>query len=418
MKLSMRTPFLLRMLWFVALTSSFGACAPSISLGLFELFPFRAFFIVFATLVLFMLLLHYRTGRVLKLGNAYSPYILVFALWGGYSIASFFWSNDIGPWIYATYSIFVGLFFLLFYSAVGWNKKYILSVFKAFNISVLIQSIFGWIEVVTGRYFFLDSQRAAEYRSYNYPTATIYNTNDFATVLLAGVFICLICICYCQRKKMVFFYSACVLEYVVLMHFTESRANFMALFLGLGSCFLMRKHKKIGLGIGGFVVVLAVLLIVFIAVGEEAGTSDSIRINLIFDGFSFLLETYGLGIGAGQDSWWLMNRSTHQISGIYDLHNFWIEILVCYGVVIFVLFLCLYLKTFFNFWLLHNDKGFFDAPNICCGYMVAFILSSVSSSSLASSEWFWFIFTLYIAFSISLAEDQHRIQHYVLDNTP
>lgn len=396
-----RKPFMLRLLCLLVATCTFGASAFSVDLGFFQLSIFRALFLLFVAFVLLNLIFPRKSGYVFRFGNGYSFYIGVWVFWCFYALTTFFWSYDFGNWFYACFYLFVGLFFLLFFSIVKFNKAQIFSILVAFNLSVFFQSIIGWYEVFSGNYFFVYGQKAVSYSMLRMPVATMNNTNDFATGILAGIFVCLMCICLTRKKNLIIFHFICIAEYSVLLTFTQSRANLLALILGVSFCLLIRRRKRLGLSI---TLVGGVFLIGFIIINSldsRVGGSDNIRISLVLDGLDFLFDTYCFGIGAGQGEWWLMHRSSHAISDIYIFHNFWIEVLSCYGVLIFFLFLAMYINLFLTFFKKHMSKSFFEINCIASGYMIAFVLSSVSSSSLFSSEWIWVFIPILIALANS-----------------
>jgi len=72
--------------------------------------------------------------------------------------------------------------------------------------------------------------------------------------------------------------------------------------------------------------------------------------NLIRNGLVFLSSTFGFGVGAGNIEYWMEHNPVYNTSSITNMHNWWIEILVAYGVIIFILYIVFFAKLFMNFY--------------------------------------------------------------------
>jgi len=74
--------------------------------------------------------------------------------------------------------------------------------------------------------------------------------------------------------------------------------------------------------------------------GVVASGSVAVRINLARNGLQFLGESFGFGVGAGAFQELIdQGRGAHETGKIVDPHNYWIEVLSQYGVIVFVLLL-------------------------------------------------------------------------------
>ena len=86
-----------------------------------------------------------------------------------------------------------------------------------------------------------------------------------------------------------------------------------------------------------------------IDVSADADGSDRIRMNLISNGMKILSEHYFLGTGLGQIEYHMAKPGLLWTRDITNIHNWWIEILVSSGVVVFVYYVALYIKKFLFF---------------------------------------------------------------------
>ena len=129
--------------------------------------------------------------------------------------------------------------------------------------------------------------------------------------------------------------------------------------------------------------------------------SDLTRLNLIKNGFIFLFETCGFGTGAGNIDYWMANYGVYYTGTIENIHNWWMEILTGYGIVIFIMYIVFYVKLFLSAY--KKFKTSEDKVDIsislgimCC--MAGYIVGSISSSSNISSEWLWVFWGIAIAY--------------------
>lgn len=129
--------------------------------------------------------------------------------------------------------------------------------------------------------------------------------------------------------------------------------------------------------------------------------SDGVRLGLIKSGFVFLGRTLGFGVGAGQIEYWMGRGADYYTDGITSMHNWWMEILTSYGVVVFLGYILFYCKLFLdNYKVMRhshdaNSKSF---TLMVCSVMFGYVIASVSSSSNMVNEWMWFFWALCIGY--------------------
>ena len=81
----------------------------------------------------------------------------------------------------------------------------------------------------------------------------------------------------------------------------------------------------------------------------------------------------------------MMNFGKYDTHGIIDMHNWWAEILLSYGILIFVLYVIFYFRLVLTFFRYVSSPLCFIFAAILCGMTV----SCISSSSLTNLEGFW-----------------------------
>jgi teichuronic acid biosynthesis protein TuaE len=129
--------------------------------------------------------------------------------------------------------------------------------------------------------------------------------------------------------------------------------------------------------------------------------SDFVRINLIKNGLFFLISTLGFGVGAGNIEYWMSHKAMYNTGGVLNIHNWWLEILVGYGVVIFIMYIVFYFKLFRSFYrkfkYSRSKVDMSMSLGIMC-FMIGYVIGSISSSSNISSEWLWVFWGIAIAY--------------------
>lgn len=116
----------------------------------------------------------------------------------------------------------------------------------------------------------------------------------------------------------------------------------------------------------------------------RSGESITVRVNLLKHGLDFLAKSHYMGVGAGN-----IERLMHPSPDQYvsknvnkeNIHNWWAEILVNFGVIIFTLYMTLYFWLLWRLWKLVSLKR---SPNIS-----PYIRFGAASSLAAMSGYFF-----------------------------
>lgn len=395
------------------LTSLIGVSAFSIDLGIFQLSLFRAIIILMVIGLLIRLLL--KNGKITFINKDESNYsIMVMISWLIYAMISLGWVKDYGDWFRALYFISLGVLCIILYSRIFKTTDDILVVFRLLSIMAIVHNVIGWYEINTGNYIFL-STGIEQYVRNNYPVSMFNNTNDFALFMLMSIFFLYVCAVNSKNVLWKIINIITIFSSAYLLIITGSRANILGFVLAFSLYIYMSMKNKSG---RRTMLTILILLFIFILINPNALQSyiiminqnfnsdlvfgsDSVRINLIKNGFEFLLNTFGFGTGAGNIEYWMENYGTYYTGGIVNIHNWWMEILTGYGIVIFVLYITFYLRLFRSLYRKYRTTK--DKKNMtislalmCC--MAGFVIGSISSSSNISSEWLWVFWAVAIAF--------------------
>jgi teichuronic acid biosynthesis protein TuaE len=119
-----------------------------------------------------------------------------------------------------------------------------------------------------------------------------------------------------------------------------------------------------------------------------SGRSSGDRIALLRAGLAMTAASYGFGVGGGNFSV-LMDRGyvQYQSAGVVDPHNWWIEILSQYGVLVFVLYVAF--LGYVAWFSVRSYRAKAPSARFLMAFVLAFVLSGFANSSyvLQTTNW-------------------------------
>ena len=381
-----------------------GAHILAIPLGIAQLSAYR--FMVFLSVIVLVYRVVIRDPDLeISLGHrgTFSPYQLFYLFWLIYAAISVFWVASISKWLVGIFFLGCGIFSILFITHYIREEHDVKKLFKIFFIMTVFHHVYGWIENM----------------SVTYPKTTFGNQNDFATMLLAGMFVGMILFLNTQKTWFKLFIIGYLISGYFLIDITGSRANSMALFVGIAAIIAVKIFDfKLSRNIFYLVLgVITLFLFVFIlspSFREELSMflvrlfegpirplgSNRNRINMILNGVYFLIGSFGLGVGAGNVEHYLVNESILYVDAP-NIHNWFMDILTGYGIIVFTLYIIMYVyilrRLFMNYY--YSTNLFIkNTWLVLFGYLIAFIISSNSSATNMIIEWQWVFWGIMIAF--------------------
>ena len=148
----------------------------------------------------------------------------------------------------------------------------------------------------------------------------------------------------------------------------------------------------------------------FTLIGQEMSSLSSVyddehnpdvRKNLIKNGLYFTAQSAGFGVGAGNVEYYMEKYSIYPVGRTKNIHNWWVEILVNYGVFIFIGYVIMYISLFLNLWRVYRRIQTGTEKMICEALLmglVSFFMASISSSSIIAFAPQWIFFGFALAF--------------------
>lgn len=390
----------------------------NINLGIFYMSFFRIA-LIFLAAGYFLKYLNKRELKYVTHGkNKFSILFMIF--WFLYSILTIFWVKDISSWIHGEYFIGVALFVTIAFDMAELKTRDFQDIFVAIQAAMGVHNVLGWYEILTHNYLFALPERIASMRSANryFPISMMLNQNDFMLVLLLGFGVSVFFVFSCKSYwgKGINFLLA--ISNLFLCISTDSRAGILGLlvFIFVVALFLLPKKGWL-YGVIAVLFLLSCSLLVFpqiyldilekmlqIKISSPSNPlvdSDAVRLNLIRNGFIFIKETFGFGVGTGNVEYWMEAEPVYFVRGFLNMHNWWMEILTAFGILVFLLYIVFYIQLILSF-LTRYKRAEEKKEKLFCvlfvAFMAAFIPASISSSSNWGKEWLWVWWALLIAY--------------------
>ncbi|WP_170839695.1 O-antigen ligase family protein [Lihuaxuella thermophila] len=380
---------------------AFALLGPTLGIQVTEEFNLTFFRVAFALLT-GGLIIRLALNKGMETSYMYPVrwYAAFFLFWVVYAMLSLTWAVDLGKGI--RYLVFLGMMVLLTLSFpffVRTEKNYWISQRILFGVFASI-ICFGVIESI----FMIHLPPSRAETGQATVTSVFTNQNDLATcITLAFPFVATaLFMLKLKRKHKLLIYVIGVLSMYVLLA-TGSRSNTLfalplaALVLLIALPFAIDRKKltwkNIGKGIAAILagaVIVQAMSVAFLSdearektrtklrgtvdffkdmqqgpwsveereeefIRGATGESPTNRKNLILNGIYFLQKSHYMGVGPGNIEA-LMPEGPKKVTK-RNLHNWWLEILVNFGVIIFVLYMALYFWLLWRLWKLVGLKN-------------------------------------------------------------
>ncbi len=395
--------------------SFIGSSMFVVKFGPIHLFPFRIALLLFIGFVLGALVI--KRGNF-KFAMGVGHYLLFLIFWVVYALFSLFWAlsaaDALTNIIHLMCAVSVIIFVVIFLSTIDELKKFN----SVWLVMLAISLIVGLWNYKTGSQLSSSNLFNAPAYRRHIPTSFYHNQNDFATYLALSIPFLISYIKY----KISFFKRASGVALLALalliMLVISSRANLIALLIGLIFWFIFlldirEKYKALALS---FVAVIFVLLVypeslagimqnaisgLKFFVAEAKDSSTLVRLNLIKNSLLFLINSYGFGVGAGNAEYYMANFAQFYVGRLTNVHNWWVEIVTNYGLIIFSGYVMFYLSLCWNLYLTFLKTVQKEERAICEALLVGlviFIFGSFSPSSVIAFIPQWLLIAFALAF--------------------
>lgn len=334
---------------------------------------------------------------------------LFLAVWLAYGTVSVLWAKSIIETFKYMSLMWMGLLFV-YLANVTFTRVSRLLIFYViwmgmtiFLMAIGLMNHFLHIQLPTSSLY-----GAGEYRI-GYPTAVFFNQNDFAAFLSISFFFYVAAAKNGSSLKVRIPALLLSILSLYVIYLTDSRAGLLSVVIGL--CFYVflltnEKVKKLLL-IGAFSFAgIAVLLFsgriiekiqhAFTQASlygpEEIMPSNLGRINLLRSDFQYIIDSFGLGVGAGNIPYYLENHPVLPTGGVLQVHNWLAEIAGNFGVFILLGYLGFILSLFIQLYRIYkkaNGRTYKMLLEASMLGLAAFMASSISPSTVSNLYFHW-----------------------------
>lgn len=397
-----------------------------IDLGLFTIFPYRIFLVLLWGLFAARTLIQ---GKVVLPSGHVRLYMAFFGIWMAYAMISLGWAASKGDAIRSLIFLLMGISLIFFTTYYCRDNRTLSNLYWIWFGAFCILIFIGFWEHLTGQhlpvsgYYEEKILSLADYvkmQVLHRPTGVFNNPNDYATFLALSIPFGLGVLRYARRRlaRLIGLGTAFAAFYLIVV--TGSRANMLAVLLELAFLMLLLTNlrQKVKVAVATMVCLAMALLLLpgpvqefasevsgelsTIATQAQLGIeSVAIRTNLALNGLVFLYSTAGFGVGAGNAEYWMANFARYDTAGILNQRNWWLEIMINYGIFVFVGYVAVYIgiiRGLWRFWRKTADRRERVIAESLFLALIGFSVASISSSSIMAFNPQWMLFASAIAF--------------------
>ena len=362
-------------------------------------------------LILWDIVVH--QGRIKYRHSGNNRWLVALLVWNIWNCISIVWAKDTRGLISTEIIIFEALAFIYYGQKFITSKERFVQLIDTLTLAVLTHNCLGWLEVTRKIYLF--SIYSDKYSRLGYPVSTFTNTNNYGFYLALMAIMLLTVFLSTENIRRKTVSGGLFVSSILLLIRTGSRGAIIAFVFGviLFTLITMRNKKMAG-RIALVLIVLATVVVInanlrstIMAIMEKAFTmdvnavsgSDFYRMNMYANGMDFFRDSIGLGVGAGNVEFWMEHYGSRFTNSIYNLHNWWLEILVGSGVVVTVLVLRTWIDYYKQLIAEVKRRELANSNKIIIGGLLSiggvYAVGCISPSSLYSSEWPWLLLALF-----------------------
>lgn len=413
-------------LYLLLFTAFLGPSLLIFPVGPIHLFPYR---IIWFFMLLFSLpYIYIKREKIRAESGRLKFYFIFLMVWLLYAALSLFWAVEKFDALRQIFFLAMGIS-LIFLVAIFFNNLLRLyQLHKLWVLTLVIIVTIGFWNMISGQQLASSSHYGT---GISIPTSVFHYHNDLATYLALSLPFVL---SYTRYGNKLYIRGLSLLLFMmafILLVATGSRANMLAVLVGVifwffflieGRTRLLALLFTLGLGIilaaflycspsdlslmirgsahGGLEKLLGTFRVLTGSEGD-LGISFSSRINFIRNGLIYLLNSYGFGVGAGNANYYIETYQHYYTHGYSNPHNWWLEILVNYGLLIFCGFVYYYISLLKN---LYRMRGQAESPvakilsESLLLSIIIFLFASMSPSSLFGYGFPWILFALATGF--------------------
>jgi len=409
-----------RILLYLTIIAGFvGPAFLAIPVGPIHIFPYRVLLPILWFILIIQILAN--QGKLAISHIKVKRYLLFLGVWLIYAIFSMAWavskSDAIKDIIFLFTNVSI-IFFVVYYFSNDKDLKRFYYLWIAVFGGLLLLGV--W-EHLTGQHlpisgYYLETRARFMFR----PTGVFHNPNDYATFLALSIPFALGALRYAKNMLVRLIGLGEVATAFYLIVVAGSRSNILAVLLEIAFLVLLLSNLRQRFKIIVTAITCLAIAVFFLPgpvqqffsqVGDQLSSlttqaqlgtgSVAVRMNLARNGLISLYSTAGFGVGAGNAEYWMANFAQYDTAGILNPHNWWLEILINYGIFVFIGYVVIYFGIIRKLWHAWHKAVDRKERMIAEALLLAFIgffFASISSSSIMAFNPQWLLFAFALAF--------------------
>lgn len=365
-------------------------------LGIFNLI-FSIIILVFIELI--------KRRKYIKLSSHVKSILLFFLIWLNYAMVQIIFIVDHDSGYKHFIVMILGIILICIISAIVNSKEMLVLLYRIWGIALLIIILVGWFELYTGikigesPIYFADKINV-----------TYYNPNNYSFVLIISLPIIMYWISHENLySKITGFFMYLSSFYFIYINETRLGLIIFSFATMLYLLSLMKRRKKILLLFSFFIciatfynwnlIVGTLELLTTLNFSDNSFNERAVLLNWAFQ----IFFQHPFGVGPGQLEYYM------PIVGS-NVHNLWIEILVNYGIIIFLGFIMFFVIFIFKGLTVRKYKKIKLLITPIFWTVIIFIPASVGPSSIYDYGILWFVFAVMLSTINVISKEEYLNQ--------
>ncbi|WP_445490706.1 teichuronic acid biosynthesis protein TuaE [Niallia sp. 03133] len=405
----------------------------SIEINFFTLFFYRLMLMVVAALYLFYSIKEKRLVKDFQQLPLKGVWLFL-CIWFCYGCISVLWAKSIIDAVKYMLLLTIGMMFVYLANIIFTRVSRLLIFYVIWMGMTVVLLMLGLINHYMQIQLPSSSLYGGPEYKLAYPTAVFFNQNDLATFLSISFFFYMAA---ARNSSSVWIRRGSWLLGILsvyVIYLTESRASLLAIIAGICVYFFLLSNHKVKKAIGFSFVIFSIIGMLITAPivinkmeewtmisesyeGIKPLPSNLARINLLKNTFYYVLDSYGLGVGAGNIPYYLEKYPFYPTGDIWQVHNWLAEIIGNFGIFIFlgyigmIFYICL---SLYKLYKVAYSPAYRMLLEACFTAQIAFLVSSISPSSVSNLYFHWVFLGFVLSTIAVLKRRKHkRVKEYV-----
>lgn len=305
------------------------------------------------------------------------------------------------------FQVFIlGIILIWYISVILKTPQHFNTLYIIWGIGIFLTILLGWWEIITGNNLVILKEHFTDLVTINY-----YNPNNYSFLLSVSFPI----IIFWIEKLNVFFKilgTSMLVSSIYFIIINGSRISLIVILL-VGLIYLFRffiSKKKSILFISTIIIPLVIVGFVLVQnldnyTGLEVSRTDeslNIRVFLYQSAWNVFLE-HPLGVGPGQ-----LELYMPKVGDNSNVHNYWLEILVNYGFLIFAGLVMFFIISLYKLlYVIRNNPKLEGLARPIFWSVIIFIPTSISPSSILTFSITWYLIAVLVSSKVFSAYTDH-----------